>query len=179
MCKMDRTQRRTRGPGIDSLIDYLRDSDFFFAPASTRYHNIFEGGLCLHSFKVMRMFSDENKQWEKPLPQDSVILCGLLHDVCKIGMYTETKDGYLKRKDLPHGHGTLSVSRVEEYIKLTVPEKDVILYHMSLFGAYQYRDFKVWDLHRAIIRTPQVQVFAAIDMSDSRRKVEAAYSRGV
>jgi len=55
-------------------------------------------------------------------------------------------------------------------MKLTVPEKDVILCHMSLFGAYQYRDFKVWDLHRVIIRTPQVQVFAAIDMSDSKRK---------
>jgi 23S rRNA maturation-related 3'-5' exoribonuclease YhaM len=166
-------------PGMENLIDHLLNSDYFTAPASTRYHNSFTGGLCLHSLKVMKMFSDENKLWEKSLPQDSVILCGLLHDLCKIGMYSETDDGYLKRKDLPAGHGTLSVSRIEEHVKLTVPEKDVILCHMSLFGAYQYRDFKVWDLHRAIIRTPQVQVFAAIDMADSRRKVDASHRRRI
>jgi len=52
-------------PGIDSLIDYLLNSDYFTAPASTRYHNNFPGGLCLHSLKVMRMFSEENKLWVK------------------------------------------------------------------------------------------------------------------
>src|SRR5664280_3279041 len=67
-------------PGMDSLIDYLFESDYFTAPASTRYHIVFPGGLCFHSLNVTREFSKENTNWQKPIPQDSVIICGLLHD---------------------------------------------------------------------------------------------------
>jgi hypothetical protein len=166
-------------PGMDSLIDYLLNSDFFFAPASTRFHNAFEYGLGLHSLNVTQEFFKENERWQKPLPQDSVILSGILHDVCKIDTYIETERGYEKKKDVPKGHGKLSVARIEEHIKLSQPEKDVILFHVGLFSAYQIKEFTAWDLHKAIIRTPQVQVFAAIDMMDSKRKVEAAQSRRV
>jgi hypothetical protein len=165
--------------GMESLIDSLLFSDYFTAPASTRYHNVFEGGLCQHSLNVTREFSKENDKWVKPLPQDSVILCGLLHDLCKVGAYTETARGYEKVKDFPKGHGALSAARIEKRIKLTQPEKDVILFHMGFFSAYQIKEFTAWDLHKAIMRTPQVQVFAAIDMMDSKRKVEAAPSRRV
>ena len=165
-------------PGIESLVDYLMTSDYFTAPASTRYHNSFTGGLCLHSFKVMKMFSEENKLWQKPLPQDSVIICGLLHDLCKVGAYTETARGYKKVEDFPKGHGKLSVARIEEHIKLTQPEKDIILYHMGLFGIYTYHESSAWALHKAIVVTPQVQAFAAVDMADSKRKADAAQSRG-
>src|SRR5664280_1590678 len=71
-------------PGIESLVDYLLNSDYFTTPASTRYHNVFEGGLCQHSLNVTREFSKENALWEKPIHQDSVIICGLLHDLCKV-----------------------------------------------------------------------------------------------
>jgi 23S rRNA maturation-related 3'-5' exoribonuclease YhaM len=47
--------------GIDSLIGYLTESVYFISPASTKYHNSFTGGLCLHSLNVMRMFQAENK----------------------------------------------------------------------------------------------------------------------
>src|SRR5665647_3101270 len=77
-------------PGIESLIDSLLYSDYFTAPASTRYHNVFEGGLCQHSLNVTREFSKEYDKWVKPLPQDSVVICGLLHDLCKVGAYIET-----------------------------------------------------------------------------------------
>ena len=70
-------------PGIASLIDYLCDSDYFIAPASTRFHNSFPGGLCLHSLNLVHAFSAANKQLLKPLPPDSVVICGLLHDLCK------------------------------------------------------------------------------------------------
>jgi hypothetical protein len=159
-----------RRQGIDELIDYLEKSDYFKAPASTRFHNVFKGGLCQHSINVTREFSKENACWQKPLPQDSVILCGLLHDLCKIDTYIETARGYEKKKDIPKGHGRLSVARIEQFVKLTEPEKDIILFHMALFSAYQIKEFTAWDLHKAIIRTPQVQVFAAIDMMDSKRR---------
>jgi len=156
-------------PGIESLINYLLESDYFTAPASTKYHNSFPGGLCLHSLKVMRMFSEENKLWQKPIPQDSVIICGLLHDLCKIGAYTKTVHGYEKVKGLK-GHGKLSATRIEEHIKLTPAEKDIILFHMGLFGIFEYKEHDTLAIHRAIVRTPQVQIFAALDMADSKRK---------
>jgi 23S rRNA maturation-related 3'-5' exoribonuclease YhaM len=161
--------RSVKRPGMDRLINYLLESDYFTAPASTRYHNSYPGGLCQHSLNLMLMFSTENKKWEKPIPQESVVICGLLHDLCKVGAYTVTENGYEKVKGLK-GHGKLSVSRIEEYIKLTPQEKDIILFHMGLFGIFEYHEYDTLAIHQAIIRTPQVQVFAALDMADSKRK---------
>ena len=70
-------------PGIESLIDYLLESDYFVAPASARFHNSFPGGLCLHSLNLVHAFNDANKQLLNPFPLDSVVICGLLHDLCK------------------------------------------------------------------------------------------------
>jgi 23S rRNA maturation-related 3'-5' exoribonuclease YhaM len=156
--------------GIESLVDYLLTSDYFTAPASTRYHNVFEGGLCQHSLNVTREFSKENVLWKTPLPQDSVIICGLLHDLCKVGAYTETARGYETVKDQPKGHGRLSVSRVSQFIELTEHERNIIHCHMGLYSVYIYKEFSAWDLHKATIKTPQCQLFAAIDLSDSRKK---------
>lgn len=114
------------------------------------------------------MFQAENKLWQKPLPQDSVIICGLLHDLCKIGAYNKTAHGYEKIKGLK-GHAKLSIARIEGYIKLTPAEKDIILFHMGLFGIFEYKEHDTLALHKAIIRTPQVQIFAALDMADSKR----------
>jgi 23S rRNA maturation-related 3'-5' exoribonuclease YhaM len=73
-------------PGIESLIDYLLQTDYFVAPASTRFHNVFEGGLCQHSLNLVLAFSAANKQLLNPLPNDSVVICGVLHDLCKISV---------------------------------------------------------------------------------------------
>ena len=164
-------------PGIDNLLDYLLETDYFTAPASTRFHNVCEGGLCQHSLNVTREFSKENVKWQKPVPQESVLLCGILHDACKIGAYAETSIGYVKNKEFPKGHGKLSVSRIEEHIKLTQPEKNIILFHMELFGIYIYHEYSAWAIYKAIVGTPQVQAFASIDMADSKRKVDATQSR--
>lgn len=170
--------RSTERPGIGRLTDYLEESDYFTAPASTRFHNVFAGGLCQHSLNVTREFSKENLHWQKPLPKDSVIISGLLHDLCKIDNYIENERGYEKKKDLPKGHGKLSVSRIEQFIKLTEPEKDIVVFHMGLFGIFEFREYDTLKLHKAIIRTPQVQVFAALDMADSKRKPEKWQQEG-
>jgi 23S rRNA maturation-related 3'-5' exoribonuclease YhaM len=70
-------------PGIESLIYSMLESDYFAAPASARYHNSFPGGLCLHSLNLVYAFDVVNQQLLKPLPLDSVVICGLLHDLCK------------------------------------------------------------------------------------------------
>jgi len=156
--------------GIDNLLDYILESDYFTAPASTRYHNVFKSGLCQHSINVTQEFAKENVKWLKPIPQNSVILCGLLHDLCKVGAYTETTRGYEKVKDLPKGHARLSISRASEFIKLTHAEHNVILFHMGLFSAYIEHEYSPWAMHKAITEIPQIQTFAAIDMADSKRK---------
>jgi len=157
-------------PAMDSLIDYLLASDYFKAPASTRFHNVFEGGLCQHSINVTREFSKENAKWQKPLPQDSVLICGILHDLCKVGTYKETCRGYEKVKELPGGHAKISISQASEFIELTPVETSIILYHMGLFGAYLDHEFTPWSMYKAIAANPIIQVFAAIDQADARHK---------
>ena len=156
-------------PGIESLIDYLLESDYFSAPASTRFHNSFPGGLCLHSLNLVVAFRAANKQLLNPLPLDSVVICGLLHDLCKVNAYLETYKGYKPTKGIK-GHATVSLSRIGEHIQLTPEEDDVIRYHMGLFGIFTYREHDTLAIHKAILRTPQVQIFAALDMVDSKRK---------
>lgn len=38
--------RSTKREGIEKLIDFLEKTDFFTAPASTRFHSSYEGGDC-------------------------------------------------------------------------------------------------------------------------------------
>ena len=154
--------------GIDSLIDYLLESDYFVAPASTRFHNSFPGGLCNHSLNLVHTFSAANKQLQKPLPPDSVVICGLLHDLCKVNAYLPIGKGYKSVKG-PTGHATLSLSRIGEHIRLTPEEDDVIRYHMLLYGIFTYHEHDTLALFKAIHRNPQVQIFAALDMADSKR----------
>lgn len=80
------------GANIDGLINKLETSDFFYAPASTKYHNCFAGGLADHSLNVYynlkRMV--ENKGLEEQIPEESIIICAILHDFSKINFYEKT-----------------------------------------------------------------------------------------
>ena len=156
-------------PGIESLLDYMLESDYFTAPASTRFHNSFPGGLCLHSLNLVHAFNDANKQLLNPLPLDSVVICGLLHDLCKVNAYLETDKGYESIKGIK-GHATVSLSRIGEHIQLTPEEDDIIRFHMGLFGIFTYHEHDTLAMYKAISRNPQVQIFAALDMADSKRK---------
>jgi 23S rRNA maturation-related 3'-5' exoribonuclease YhaM len=156
-------------PGIESLTDYLLKSDYFIAPASTCFHNSFPGGLCFHSLNLVSAFEEANEKLSTPVSDDSVVICGLLHDLCKVNAYIETDNGYKSVKGLK-GHATLSLSRITAHIQLTKPEDDIIRFHMGLFGIFTYKEHYALAMHRAIMRTPQVQIFAALDMADSKRR---------
>mgnify|MGYP000932888589 CR=1 FL=1 len=161
--------------GISNLIEYLEVSDYFMAPASTKYHGAYEGGLCEHSLNVTEMFSKRNKILEKPILEESVILCGLLHDACKIGFYTKVANKY--KADLEHpaqnSHARLSLEVIERYIKLIPVERDIILYHMGLFGCYgKCIEYTPLDLHRAVAENPTVQIFASCDSEEAHRKIK-------
>ena len=74
---------------IGELINFLEKSDFFKAPASTRFHGDYEGGLVEHSLKVYEILKHkvENCITEIDIPEESIIIIGLLHDICKTNFY--------------------------------------------------------------------------------------------
>ena len=139
--------------GADKLLDYIKKSDFFTAPASTRFHSNFAGGLVDHSIKVYHRFikmleceySVDKKKW--PITQEAAAIIALLHDVCKIGCYkTEernvkvdgqwVKQPYYSYDDpLPYGHGEKSVYIINGFIKLTREEAMAINWHMGGYDA--------------------------------------------
>lgn len=72
----------------DRIMRYLEKDDFFTAPASTRFHGNYESGLVKHSIhvalKLKELTVQNNIKWDH---EDSPIIIGLLHDVCKINSY--------------------------------------------------------------------------------------------
>ena len=136
--------------GADKLREYLLNSDFFTAPASTRYHCAFDGGLCDHSVNVyMRLLrnvkAEYGDDYNKIISDESIAVCSLLHDICKINYYkTEMRnvkeDGrwvqkpyYSKSEELPYGHGEKSVYIINGFIRLTREEAIAINWHMGGF----------------------------------------------
>lgn len=130
---------RIRREGAQELRNYLLRSDFFKAPASMRYHCAFEGGLCEHSVNTYKrllknVMAEYGEEWEKTVPHESVAVCGLLHDLCKIDFYKEDfrnvkengewvrKPCYAREEVLPYGHGEKSVYIAHSFIKLTREE---------------------------------------------------------
>lgn len=80
------------GAKIDDLIAKLDSSDFFIAPASTKFHNSFEGGLVDHSLNVYYNLKSlvDNKHLNNVISDESIIICGLLHDMSKMNFYEKT-----------------------------------------------------------------------------------------
>ena len=129
--------KETNREGIDKLIDFLEGSDFFEAPASTRYHGAWKGGLAEHSMKVYEILKTKTQD------SDSVKIVALLHDVCKTNFYKtdyrnvknngvwEQVPYYTVDDTIPYGHGEKSVMMISEFIKLTPEEKYAIRWHMG------------------------------------------------
>ena len=138
--------------GADKLLDFLLNgSDFFTAPASTRYHGAHEGGLVEHSLNVYDCLADMAERLKErygiEYTDESIAIAGLLHDICKVNFY---KTSYRNVKDetgrwqsvpyytiedtLPYGHGEKSAYIVSAYIRLTRDEAFAIRYHMGFSG---------------------------------------------
>ena len=83
---------------IESLITYLSDSDYFTAPASTKYHGSYEGGLAEHSLHVWHVMSEKNRYYKLGLAEDTIAISALGHDVCKVGFYVKEMKSVLKGK---------------------------------------------------------------------------------
>ena len=149
--------KSTKREGMDNVINFLEKSDFFKAPASTRYHGNYEGGLLEHSMKVYEIFVEKvkNSSIKIDVPESSIIIMALLHDICKANYYKvdyrnaknqttgewEKVPYYTIDDTIPYGHGEKSVMMLTEYIKLTNEEKYAIRWHMGFTEPkenYQY-----------------------------------------
>lgn len=150
--------RSTEREGIEDLIKYLEDSDFFEAPASTQYHGSYKGGLLEHSLNVYTclVYEYENlkdAEFNLPeIPEDTLILAALLHDICKVNCYVEStrnvkneKTGqwekvpcYRREPKLAMGHGGKSVFIAQQFIKLTATEAQAIFWHMGPWDISPY-----------------------------------------
>ncbi len=144
-----------RREGADKLFEYLSKSDFFDAPASTRFHNAKAGGLCEHSVNVYlrlkqlveRERSANAQAWDK-ITDESIAIVGLLHDACKTDYYQVSERNvknefgmwekvpyYTVNDRLPYGHGEKSVYIVGGFMRLTRDEAMAINWHMGGFDA--------------------------------------------
>ena len=139
----------TERKGIDKVIKYLESSDFFEAPASTRYHGNYKGGLAEHSLNVYEIFKKKNEIYDFGLSDDTVKITALLHDICKTNFYTVSsrnmkKDGkwikvpyYAVDDQVPFGHGEKSVILLQQFIRLSKEEVIIIRWHM---GGYEPKE---------------------------------------
>lgn len=144
--------------GMDKLIQFIRKSDFYTAPASTRFHSCHEGGLLEHSMFVYECMVEMLKvpPWlELGIKDENIIISALLHDLCKTYFYDvefrnkkvysengsksdaagkydwESIPSYVVNDQFPYGHGEKSVLMIESYIRLETAERYAIRWHMG------------------------------------------------
>lgn len=141
--------------GADKLLEYLCSdkSDFFTAPASTRYHGAYEGGLCEHSMNVYNclksylMREKVKDEFGLEYTDETIAVVALLHDICKVNLYKTSKRNkkdengrwievpYYEYNDtLPYGHGEKSVYIVSGFMRLSREEAMAIRWHMGFSG---------------------------------------------
>ena len=129
----------------ENLYDWLLNGGFFTAPASTKYHGNYEGGLFDHSLAVadtlIELTKHNDLKWQRP---ESPLIIGLFHDLCKCDQY-QLLDGQYVYNDnlLLRGHGDKSVMILSRFMTLTEEEVLCIRYHM---GAYIQEDHQGFDL---------------------------------
>lgn len=142
---VDQYTQHIKRRGADRLLEWLLSSDFFTAPASTRFHSAYEGGLVEHSLNVYKVFMKKHFVEGEDDPE-SVAICTLLHDICKAGFYEVS---YRNRKNeddqwekvpyytindrFPYGHGEKSVFLIERFMRLKNEEAVAIRWHMGGF----------------------------------------------
>lgn len=151
---------KIKRPGADKFLEWLNKTDFFTAPASTRYHLSEPGGLVAHSVHVyerlrslylaekindLKDCGDAVAAGLSDAEEETIAICGLLHDICKVNFYKagtrnvknettgqwEKVPCYTIEDQLPYGHGEKSVYIIGGFMRLTREEAMAIRWHMG------------------------------------------------
>lgn len=172
--------------GMAHLLHWLEnETDYFTAPASTKFHDSFEGGLVKHSLNVYNNLIDilQIKQFSKfEIKFNSIIICALLHDICKTNFYKISeknvqnkqtgkweKESYYTIDDSHfYGHGECSVMLIEKHIKLTDEERYAVRWHMGGFD----ESARTGALNKAFQTYPLALALHIADMMASNLEAE-------
>jgi len=166
--------------GMPALITYLKESDFFTAPCSTQFHLACEGGLAKHSLNVYDLLTEKVKRYSLGTPEDSIVICGLLHDLCKTNYYVRGKrnvkeNGKWSEKEIwevkdqfPLGHGEKSVILAQNFIHLTIDEQLAIRWHMVAFDAGIHFNYPSGYAFREASKNPLVVALFTADYEASK-----------
>lgn len=174
--------------GVDKIIEFARNSDFYSAPSSTKYHSNYDGGLLDHVLLVYLtlvrytnvMTEMQGRHFVMP-DANSLIISALLHDICKTGFYKkvqkyrkntagmwETYYGYEIEDLFPLGHGEKSVIMLQQIgLDLTVDEMIAIRYHMGSWdGGMLAGDVRL-SYQDALNRCPLMILLQAADSNST------------
>lgn len=136
--------------GSQELLNWLLNTDFFTAPASTKFHCACENGLVMHSVNVFNTMVE--KHFEEGVDDmESFAVSALLHDICKAEFYKvstrnvknditgqwEKQPYYSVEDKFPFGHGEKSVFLIERFMRLKLDEAMAIRWHMGSFDDAQ------------------------------------------
>lgn len=149
-------------PGLDDLLDWLETTDFYEAPASTRFHLMQEGGLCQHSINVFDQLCQEyHSEGLIPLDEEEdsatleeLAIVALFHDICKVNFYQisfrNVKNEFgiwekvpyytIENQGLLVGHGYKSARLVSKYMNITDKEYMAITHHMGIETDWNIRE---------------------------------------
>lgn len=134
--KFERLLTSVHREGIDKLLAYIRKSDFYSAPASTRFHSCHDGGLLEHSLNVYCcLIAKKNNDTWSPILND------------------------IEDDKIPFGHGEKSVMMIEEFIKLKPVERYAIRWHMAFTEPKEY-----WNTMTAALK--KYPVILALHQAD-------------
>ncbi|MDR3249305.1 MAG: hypothetical protein LBT39_11025 [Treponema sp.] len=168
-------------PHDDKLWDLLahleRETDFYTAPASTRFHGAQPCGLIRHSLLVLA-----NGIKLVPVMLDDgvdtyflAVSC-LFHDLCKVNMYEqklrnvknektgewEKEPFYSVKQDyIAYGHGIESLLRIAKFIELPESWKHAVRWHM---GAYDISPMDKIAMDKVLAKYKEVLFLQTADM---------------
>jgi hypothetical protein len=156
--------------GVDNLLKWLSGSDFFTAPASSRFHLSCKYGLVKHSLNVYHRLMKEYVNEYGEITNDGIIetltICALFHDLCKVNYYSESTRNvknnatgewekvpyYIVDEKVPLGHGEKSVIIIQQFMKLKMEEILAINSHMGFSDTRvlggDYSIVNSWDKHQ-------------------------------
>lgn len=162
----------------ERCINWLRSTDFYSAPASTRYHESEPGGLLKHTLKVLvqayQLMTVPTFAFAN-LNLGEVTLAALAHDWCKIGKYElstrnvkNEKTGTwekvpcynYKESDIPFGHGVASMYVAMKFFRLNMQQALAIRWHM---GRWYVADSDINDLQHSNEKYPLVHLIQFAD----------------
>lgn len=144
----------TSRPGMERLVEWIEQkTDFYTAPASTKYHLACKGGLAQHSLNVYELLSGKVAAGLLEIKRETVIITALLHDLCKTNFYFMEKKNvregskinaygsevanwvekevWTVKDNFPVGHGEKSCFYIQSCIRLTDEEYAMIRLHMG------------------------------------------------